>query len=119
MGGLLGGGTASAEVTALLLEDAADYTWVAATVGAQNAASYQLAAEESVMPIGGFNGSDPAPTLAQFQQDVADGEIHYFIGGSGPGGGSEIADWVAENFTAVTVDGVTLYDLTGGETNDA
>ncbi|WP_116951197.1 mannosyltransferase YkcB-related protein [Jiangella endophytica] len=121
MGGLLGGGTASADVTALLLENADDYTWVAATVGAQNAASYQLATEHSVMPIGGFNGSDPSPTLEQFQQDVADGKIHYFIGG-GVGGGSEIADWVAENFTAVTVDGVTLYDLgatSGGESIDA
>ena len=33
------------------------------------------------MPIGGFNGSDPSPTLAQFQQYVADGRIHWFIGG--------------------------------------
>ena len=33
------------------------------------------------MAIGGFNGSDPSPTLAQFKQYVADGEIHYFIGG--------------------------------------
>ena len=35
------------------------------------------------MAIGGFNGSDPAPTLAQFQDVVADGEIHYFIAGGG------------------------------------
>jgi hypothetical protein len=27
---------------------------------------------------------------------------------------SEIASWVADNFTATTVDGVTLYDLTTG-----
>ena len=33
------------------------------------------------MAIGGFNGSDPSPTLAQFKQYVADGEIHYFIAG--------------------------------------
>ena len=39
------------------------------------------------MAIGGFNGSDPSPTLAQFQEYVADGEIHYFIGGGGFGGG--------------------------------
>ena len=25
---------------------------------------------------------------------------------------SEIADWVAQNFTATTVDSLTLYDLT-------
>ena len=47
--------------------DAARYTWVAAAIGSQNAAGYQLATELPVMAIGGFNGSDPSPTLAQFQ----------------------------------------------------
>jgi hypothetical protein len=73
------------------------------------------------MPIGGFNGSDPSPTLAQFQQYVAGGDIHWFISGGGFGqsmGGSQqataIENWVTSNFTAVTVDGVTLYDLSVG-----
>lgn len=121
MSGLLSGSSVSDEVADLLLTDADDYTWVAATVGSQNAASYQLATEESVMPVGGFNGSDPSPTLAQFQEYVQSGQIHYFIGGSGFGqssGGSsassEIAEWVSSTFTAQTVDGVTIYDLTQG-----
>jgi len=81
-----------------------------------------------VMAIGGFNGSDPSPTLEQFQEHVAQGEIHYFIS-SGFGGfrgqlggsdaSSEIAAWVAENFTAQDVDGVTIYDLTTGTGNAA
>ena len=70
------------------------------------------------MAIGGFNGSDPSPTLAQFQQYVADGQVHWFIAsgtGGGPGGGSnEISEWVEANFAATTVDGTTLYDLSGG-----
>ena len=42
------------------------------------------------MAIGGFNGSDPSPTLAQFQAYVADGDIHWFIASGGGGfGGSE------------------------------
>jgi len=121
MSGLLNGSSVSTEVEQLLLEDADQYTWVAATVGSQNAASYQLATQESVMPIGGFNGTDPSPTLEQFQQDVADGKIHWFIGGGSLGsqnGGSsvasDIAAWVADNFTAQTVDGTTMYDLSGG-----
>ena len=85
MGALLNGSEASAKITALLLKDADSYTWVAATVGANSAAGYQLATEESVMPIGGFNGSDPSPTLAAFKADVAAREIHYFIGGGGFG----------------------------------
>ncbi|GAA5146031.1 glycosyltransferase family 39 protein [Nocardioides marinquilinus] len=124
-GGLLDASTPSSDLTALLLQDADAYDWVAATVGSQSAAGYQLATERSVMPIGGFNGSDPSPTLAEFQALVEAGRIHWFIGsgqgqGGGPGGGfgpgggtsSEIATWVAESFTAQTVDGVTLYDLT-------
>ena len=34
------------------------------------------------MSIGGFNGTDPAPTLAQFQYYVQNGLIHYYVGGS-------------------------------------
>jgi 4-amino-4-deoxy-L-arabinose transferase-like glycosyltransferase len=121
-GGLLGGDTtvASALVTALQT-DASQYTWAAAAVGSQNAASYQLASNQAVMPLGGFNGSDPSPTLAQFEQYVAEGRIHYFIGGSGIGssnGGSsdasEIASWVASHFSAKTIGGVTVYDLSSG-----
>lgn len=121
-GGLLGGGSASATIVEMLQQDADQYTWAAATTGSQNAASYQLASEQAVMPIGGFNGSDPSPTLEQFKQYVAEGRIHYYIGGGGMGGNqlggssasSEIAAWVAENFEAQTVDGVTIYDLTQG-----
>ncbi|WP_410871156.1 glycosyltransferase family 39 protein [Nocardia sp. A7] len=118
-GGLLGGSRPSDQIVTLLEANGTDYTWVAAAVGSNSAAGYQLATELPVMPIGGFNGSDPSPTLEQFQQYVADGEIHYFVAGGrgGPGGSGEstssaIAAWVTANYTATTVDGVTLYDLT-------
>ena len=100
---------------------------MAAAVGSNSAAGYQLATQQPVMAIGGFNGSDPSPTLAQFQAWVAAGRIHYFIGGGdsfvgGPGGAtgggsgtaSQITSWVESTFTAQTVDGVTVYDLTSG-----
>ena len=70
------------------------------------------------MPIGGFNGSDPSPTLAQFQKLVQEHKIHYFIaGGLGQSNGgsnvsSQISQWVANNYTATTIGGITLYDLT-------
>ncbi|MFF0174997.1 mannosyltransferase YkcB-related protein [Micromonospora profundi] len=117
MGGLLNAREPSAALRELLERDSASYTWVAATIGSNNASGYQLATGDPVMAIGGFNGSDPSPTLAQFQRYVADGKIHYFLGGGGfrANGGSsasqEIAAWVAESFTAQTVDGVTVYDL--------
>ena len=103
----------------VLTENAADFTWVAATIGSQNGAGYQLATGYSVMPVGGFNGSDPSPTLAQFQEWVVQGKIHWFIAGGmgGPGGASDgssaqISAWVQANFDASTVDGTTLYNLT-------
>ncbi|MEU7111680.1 glycosyltransferase family 39 protein [Streptomyces sp. NPDC046182] len=120
-GGLLNGATVGSGARAALLDGADGYTWVAAAIGAQNAAGYQLATEKPVMAIGGFNGSDPSPTLAQFKQYVAQSRIHYFIGGGGMGGGgagggtggsSEISAWVTATFEQVTVDGTALYDLT-------
>ncbi|MCZ4553853.1 ArnT family glycosyltransferase [Gordonia rubripertincta] len=116
-GGLLEGSTPTDELVAVLNQNADDFTWVAAAIGSNSASGYQLATERSVMPIGGFNGSDPSPTLAQFQQYVAGGKIHYFIAGGGMMGGgsgtaSEITAWVEANFTSTTVGSVTLYDLT-------
>jgi hypothetical protein len=96
-------------------------------VGSNSAAGYQLATQQPVMAIGGFNGSDPSPTLAQFKAWVAAGRIHYFIagggtlggpggatGGTGSGTASQITSWVESTFTAKTVSGVTVYDLTSG-----
>jgi 4-amino-4-deoxy-L-arabinose transferase-like glycosyltransferase/putative flippase GtrA len=119
MGGLLDGATPDPALVALLRQDAGRYTWVAAAVGSNTAAGAQLASGEPVMAIGGFNGSDPAPTLEQFQRYVAEGRIHWFLGGGRMGrsmGGSdaaaEITAWVAENFAATSVGGTTVYDLT-------
>ena len=86
-GGLLNGSTPSTALTAALETGSSRYTWVAATVGANQASGYQLATSKPVMAIGGFNGSDPTPTLAQFQRYVEQGKIHYFIAGGGGGPG--------------------------------
>ena len=92
---------------------------MAAAVGSNRAAGYQLATELPVMPIGGFNGSDPSPTLAQFQQYVAAGQVHWFISGgagmrsdSGSHTSQQIATWVEQNFEPQTVGDVRMYDLT-------
>lgn len=119
MGGLLNGATVDAAAEKLLTANADDYTWSAAAIGSQNAASYQLATGDPVMAIGGFNGSDPSPTLSQFKKYVEDGRIHYFISG-GEGGGmggnsgtsSKISAWVEANFEKVTAGSATFYDLT-------
>jgi 4-amino-4-deoxy-L-arabinose transferase-like glycosyltransferase len=99
----------------------ANTRWAAATVGSQGAASMMLSTGTAVMAIGGFSGGDPSPTLAQFQEYVANGQIHYFVSGGGTGGGpgrsNEIATWVQQHYTAQTVDGRTVYDLTAAATS--
>ena len=90
--------------------------WSAATVGSQSAAPLELASGTAVMSIGGFNGSDPAPTLARFESWVRAGDIRYYIGGGrggfgGGGSGSDIAAWVQARFATETVGGQTVYDL--------
>lgn len=122
LGGLLSASTPSAEVVKALQQDASAYRWVAAAVGSQNAAGLQLGSGEPVMSIGGFNGSDPFPTLAQFKEYVAAGQIHYYLasGGGGRGGpalgtngtAAQITAWVQSTFTKVTMGSMTFYDLT-------
>ncbi|MEV7038033.1 glycosyltransferase family 39 protein [Amycolatopsis sp. NPDC051061] len=126
-GGGRGGGPGSllsttlpgASLTALLQQDASRYTWTAATVLSNAAAGYQLASGAPVMAVGGFNGTDPYPTLDQFKQYVANGQIHYFLGdgmtmqgSTGSDAAEEIAEWVAATYQSTTVDGVTVFDLT-------
>lgn len=119
-GGFLGGGGisgVSSELISLLQQGAKGYTWAAAAVTANGAAPVQIAAGVPVMAIGGFNGTDPAPSLAEFQQLVAQGKVHYFIGSSGGFGGgrggtsNEISTWVAANYQAQTIGTTTVYDL--------
>ena len=117
-GGLSGDTQVSSALVKLLEKGAAGYTWVAATEGSQEAAPLELATGgEAVMAIGGFNGTDPAPTLAEFKALVAEHKIHYYLGTNsqsfgGGQGSSAIASWVASHFTKETVGGTTVYDLT-------
>ena len=121
-----GGGPGQASVTSSTLVDylvanKGNATWIVAVSGSQEAGAIELASGEAVMAMGGFSGSDPAPTLAQLQEYVRTGQLRYILigGGGGPGGrfggggSSSIASWVAANGTVVNIsDGFgTLYDL--------
>jgi 4-amino-4-deoxy-L-arabinose transferase-like glycosyltransferase len=112
MGGM-GGSTSSAALADLLKDTTTE--WAAATTGGTSAADLELASGKQVIAIGGWNGGDPAPTLAEFKSYVEQGRISYYVTGGmggGPGGGnSEIAQWVADNYDSRTVGGQTVYDL--------
>jgi 4-amino-4-deoxy-L-arabinose transferase-like glycosyltransferase len=128
-----GEATTSAALTKALQSGASHYRWTAATFGSQSAATLELASGEPVMAIGGFNGEGGNISLATFEAYVAEGDIHYFIasgtgtgggaggpggpgGGGGPGGvrnsDSAITAWVEAHFTAKTIGGQIVYDLT-------
>ena len=130
--GGFGGGSAlnesavSSAVVTALEADAGKYTWAAAAVSSNVAGSIELNSTVAVMALGGFNGTDPAISLAAFQKLVAAGQVHYFYGaGAGSFIGStqantsdayKIQQWVTATFTAKTVGGTTLYDLTAEKT---
>jgi len=167
-GGFGRGGNAavSSAFAKLLASGASHYTWAAATDGADGAASMELATGGvPVMAIGGFRGTDPAPSLARFEKLVSEHKIHYYVAGGGfsgrgfggaggglsggladrgaggaggdptgrgAGGGfggfggfggaggpgssstdaAQIGAWVQAHFTAQTVGGMTVYNLT-------
>lgn len=116
-GGPFGPGPASDNTELQELVKAAEKRWAAAGIGSMLTGDLELQTGASVMAIGGFTGSDNSPTLAQFRQYVADGQVRYFIAGGhrGPGGDSgsaaQISSWVEQNFTARDVGGTTVYDL--------
>jgi 4-amino-4-deoxy-L-arabinose transferase-like glycosyltransferase len=102
---------ASPEALALLRADAGAYTWTAAAVG-HIADDLQLAVGAPVMPVGGFAGDDPSPTLAAFQAYVAAGRIHWFVAGiPGSHAPGEINTWVRSKAPVVHAGKTTLYDL--------
>jgi 4-amino-4-deoxy-L-arabinose transferase-like glycosyltransferase len=120
-GGLGGASTVSAALATALRTDAGSYTWVAATTGDNEASSLQLASGYPVMSLGGYNGTDPAITLAAFQRLVAEGKVHYYVADRNGFIGStsaqsstayQIQQWVTSTFTAMTIGSATVYDLT-------
>jgi 4-amino-4-deoxy-L-arabinose transferase-like glycosyltransferase len=77
------------------------------------ASPYILSTGQEVMPMGGFSGTVPEPTLARVQQLVHSGQLKFFLlssasdsGGPGAGrGGSSsllaIESWVKKTCSAV------------------
>ena len=130
-GGVAGPGSATSTSTALIAYLEAhrgNARYLVAAFGSQSSASIIIATGDPVITIGGFNGSDPAPTLAQFEALVAQGDVRYVLvsgnGGGGPGGGAgaasgqSISSWVTTHGKEVQLDdnsaglgGGTLYDV--------
>ena len=94
-------------------------TWAAASYASQTAARLQLESGRPVMPLGGFAGGDPSPTLKEFEEKVASGEICYFVQQEAfvqvqdPNSSSmAISSWIQNNFQSETMGDTTVYRLT-------
>ncbi len=120
-GGMPGGPVSANANTALvsyLQSNRGNAKYLFATFSAMSAAPYITSTGESVMPIGGFDGSDPAPTLDAFTALVAQGDLRFVLaddksgGKGGPGGqaggafakstSAAISAWVTSTCTPVT-----------------
>lgn len=93
--------------------------WAAAMVGSETAANYQLESRRSVLPIGGFDGTDPFPTLEQFQAMVNQGNVGSLVIQElppltleGRGESAKIVEWVRSTFPAEQIGGAQYYVLT-------
>ncbi len=122
------GGTLDQATIDYLLANRGGATWLVAVNSANRAAPIQLATGVPVMAMGGFTGSDPAPTLDQLKSYIASGQLRFVLvdggGASAPGGvssgvGTTRDAWVTATCTAVHADsgggvlGGGLYDCAG------
>jgi len=117
------GGLNDAEL-AYLVANRGTARWIVAASSASQAAPIQLASGQPVMAMGGFNGSDPVPSLDQLKAYIASGRLRFIIaagaglGGFGQGFGrvTGMSGWVRSNCEIVVIPGGTstaLYDCAG------
>jgi 4-amino-4-deoxy-L-arabinose transferase-like glycosyltransferase len=116
-GGGIGGNTSDSALLEYLVANRGNASWIVAVSGSQQAGSIEIATGLPVMAIGGFTGSDPAPTLDELKSYVASGKLRFVITGSSGGfggGSSRVSSWVTSTCTAVSYGGSTsLYDCAG------
>jgi 4-amino-4-deoxy-L-arabinose transferase-like glycosyltransferase len=109
-------------------------SWIVAVSSANAAGRIELETGKAVMAMGGFSGSDAAPTLDQLKALITSGELRFvMIDGGGPGGlggpagapaggppspggtSSAVTDWVSSTCNPVDLGSGTtsLYDCAG------
>jgi 4-amino-4-deoxy-L-arabinose transferase-like glycosyltransferase len=109
-----------------LLSNRGTATWLVAVTSAAQAGPLQLASGVPVMAMGGFMGSDPAPTVDELKAYVRDGRLRYVLlagRGAGPGGffggdgqgnvARERSDWITQACRPAGAPSAGLYDCAG------
>jgi 4-amino-4-deoxy-L-arabinose transferase-like glycosyltransferase len=117
------GGSLDAATIDYLVANQGSARWIVAVSGANSAGQIELSTGKPVMAMGGFTGSDNAPTLTELQALIASGDLRFVsVGGGGAGGpnggSSSVSSWVSSACQAVSVGGTTssVYDCAGAVT---
>ncbi|MPY60551.1 ArnT family glycosyltransferase [Streptomyces spongiae] len=131
MGGL-GGGTALTSDQRKILDYATEHSkgarmTLAVEGGANGAASFILDSDATVIGMGGFIGSDNAPSVQQLEEWTKNGELRYVLGsesgstgammGGTNGAASKRSDWVGQNCTKVPAEEYGV-STTGSDDDD-
>lgn len=94
-------------------------TWAAAAIGSETAANLQLESGRAILPVGGFDGTDPYPTLEDFQGWVKGGRVGALVLKNlppltleGRGESARIVEWVRSHYVVEVIEGTEIYDLT-------
>lgn len=110
-GNPFGSSSVDTALLAYLEAHQSSYKFLVATENSHSADGLIINSGRAVMAWGGFSGTDPAITLAQFKTDVAADVVRYvYLGESGMGGfgGNQssstesISSWVAASCSAVS-----------------
>ncbi|MDE1382756.1 MULTISPECIES: glycosyltransferase family 39 protein [Bacillus] len=102
-----GGGMFSSDVDTGLLtylrKNNTGEEYLFATLTTVTAAPYIINADENVMALGGFNGTDPILSVSELKNLVKEGKVKYFLI-SDNSGNSELVSWIKENGTEISSD---------------
>ncbi|AOS70137.1 glycosyltransferase family 39 protein [Bacillus subtilis] len=75
-----------------------------ATLTTVTAAPYIIYENESVMAMGGFNGTDPILTVSELKKLIKEGKVKYFLLSESNSGNSELVSWIKKNGKEITSD---------------
>jgi 4-amino-4-deoxy-L-arabinose transferase-like glycosyltransferase len=101
------GASISADMLAFLEKNQGSAKYLVAATSSHTTAPIIIETGKAVVTIGGFSGRDNAPTVAQLEQMVADGELKYVL----TSGNGTLDSWVQQHGTAVA--GYSnLYEVT-------
>ncbi|MFP7231629.1 glycosyltransferase family 39 protein [Bacillus subtilis] len=87
-----------------------------ATLTTVTAAPYIIHENESVMAMGGFNGTDPIVTVSKLKKLVKEGKVKYFLLTENNSGNSELVSWIKKNGKEISAD---KYSSSTGSSNSS